>query len=121
MEIQNDITFLAELSKEIDTHFQEIASIIHETDEQFLFSIHPGMIEETNFAKPSNKFPINDVDIREISKLVHAKILELELQKITMEKTETLFHPLQKRPKICMENLRKMWKNIGLSQSCLTC
>ena len=47
--------------------------------------------EDTHFAKPSGKFPINEKDTKEIAKLVHEKIFELETMKIASEKQTKLF------------------------------
>ena len=60
---------LSELTKEIDTHFEEIGHVIQENRLQVLPLGDIFIGENTNVA--SVQFPIIKKDIKEISKLVH--------------------------------------------------
>ena len=82
---------VAELTKEIDTHFGEIGQVIQETRLHVLPLVDFFVGEDTNFAKVSGQFTIMKKDIKEIAKLVHEKIFELETMKSALEKQTKLF------------------------------
>jgi hypothetical protein len=70
--------YLAELTCEIDTHFEEIGHIIQEVQVQVSVLGDQLVGEDCISAKATGKFPINDRDTKEIAKLVYDKIFELE-------------------------------------------
>ena len=49
--------------------------------------------DNTFSARATGKFPINENDTKEIAKLVHEKIFELETKKLAEEKSSKLFQP----------------------------
>ena len=85
--------YLAELTREIDTHFAEIGHVVQEVQVQMQLLGDVLVGDDTFSARATGKFPIKENDTKEIAKLVHEKIFELETKKLAEEKSTKIFQP----------------------------
>ena len=79
-------------------------------------------LEDVSYAETLSKTPIKYRELEEIYSLLRDRIYSLETQKVSEKIKPICFYP--KRRTICMENLRKWWRNIdptqGFSTFCVT-